>query len=56
MADITMCEDKECNKKDTCYRYIAKASSRQAYFLESPKKVKLGGQDCDYYWKVEEVG
>ena len=54
MADITMCTDNECPMKETCYRYVAPVSKyRQAYFLESPKRKKLTGYDCDYYWKVK---
>ncbi len=57
MADIMMCKDEECPKKDTCYRYTAKVNpDRQAYFLTSPKRKKMGGWDCDYYWKVSKDG
>lgn len=39
MADITMCEDKECSKSQDCYRFTAPANTwRQAYFMESPRK------------------
>lgn len=32
MPDITMCNNKECPKKEVCYRYMAKPSEyRQAY-------------------------
>lgn len=53
MADITMCNDKECTRKDTCYSYTATPCPyRQAYFVESPKRKKMDGYDCDYYWKT----
>ena len=55
MADITMCDDKDCQRKDSCYRYTATPSKyRQSYFVESPKRKKMGGYDCDYYWRVED--
>ena len=54
MADITMCTDHECNRKETCYRYIAEACKyRQSYFLNSPRRKKLGGSVCNYYWETE---
>jgi hypothetical protein len=38
MADITMCQDKECILKDECYRYTATPNPwRQAYFVYSPR-------------------
>ena len=50
MADITMCTDKRCDKRHTCYRFKAKASKhRQSYFNKSPRK----GDKCDYYWEVQ---
>ncbi len=56
MADITMCRDKECPKKDTCYRYTAPVNKhRQSYFTESPKRKKMGGYDCDYYWDTRDT-
>ena len=50
MADITMCRDKGCSKKQSCYRYNAPANFYgQAFFIESPRH-----QDgCNYYWKME---
>jgi hypothetical protein len=39
MADITMCQDKECPKKEQCYRYTAPANPyRQSYFVYSPRE------------------
>jgi len=54
MADITKCQDEECSMKKTCYRYTAKASDRQSYFIESPRRKKLTGYDCDYYLEVKD--
>ena len=53
MADITKCRDEECSRKDTCYRYTAEASDRQSYFIDSPRRKKFTGYDCDYYWEVK---
>lgn len=45
MPDITMCKGEGCEAKFTCYRFTAKPSMRQSYFMESP--IKDGG--CEYY-------
>lgn len=38
MADITMCDDKECPRAHTCYRLTADANPyRQSYFMQSPR-------------------
>jgi hypothetical protein len=31
MADITMCQNNDCKKKDKCFRYMAKPSEIQSY-------------------------
>jgi hypothetical protein len=49
MADITMCRGDGCGLKDDCYRYLAKASERQSFFVKPPAK----NGSCEYYWKVE---
>jgi hypothetical protein len=50
-ADITMCIGRDCPKKDTCYRFAAPPTwQRQSYFSEVP----YDGEDCNYYWKLEE--
>jgi hypothetical protein len=47
MPDITMCEDKECPKKNTCFRFLADPTlCWQPYFVKSPRK----GKKCEYYW------
>jgi hypothetical protein len=39
MADITMCEGKECPMKQNCYRHTAKPNEfRQSYFMHEPIK------------------
>ena len=51
MADITMCSDKDCSKKESCYRYNAKINECwQAYFGNSPRKEN---GDCEFYWKMK---
>lgn len=48
MADITMCNGKNCELAQTCYRYKANPSQyRQSYFCETP--IKDG--KCDHYWE-----
>ena len=57
MADITMCTDNDCPRRETCYRYKAVACKyRQSYFLNSPRKKKMGGSDCDKYWDTRKEG
>ena len=51
MADISMCSNKECTLKETCYRQKAyKNKYLQAY--GSFKQDDNG--KCDYYWKINE--
>lgn len=45
MLDITMCDNKECNKKETCYRYTAKPHEYWQSYCTF-----MGGKDCEYYW------
>jgi hypothetical protein len=47
MADITMCEGVNCDKRLTCYRYLATANPyAQSYFSETP----INNGECDMYW------
>lgn len=48
MADITMCQGKECPLKDKCYRYKAKPDEYQSYFGEPPFK----DGKCDHFWEM----
>ncbi len=48
MADISMCKGEFCSKRDTCYRYLAKADRYQAYFI-IPKEEQ--GNKCKVYWE-----
>ena len=45
MADITMCNNKKCPVKETCYRYLAAPSQYQSYFIINTE------EKCDEYWK-----
>jgi len=51
MSDITMCEGTNCPHKEKCYRFTAKPSEYQYYFIEPP--IKDG--KCDMYWGDAEV-
>jgi hypothetical protein len=53
MPDITMCKGDGCPLKETCYRFKAEPSDRQAWFIEVPYG-KSERQPCDYYWKIKE--
>lgn len=46
MADITKCRGDGCIVKEKCYRYTAKDSSYQSYFVEVPFREGK----CDMYW------
>ena len=49
MLDITMCTGEECPLKENCYRYTAKPSDYQSYFVESP----IENEECKYFWRDE---
>lgn len=52
MTDIAKCEGKDCNKADSCYRYLAPDDpyGYQAYIFDPPID-ETGG--CELYWQVE---
>lgn len=50
MPDIAMCQDKDCPKRLSCYRYTATPSQYQPYFAE--KMVDKKG-NCEYYIETE---
>lgn len=51
MADITMCSDETCKKRERCYRFTAKANEyMQSMFVYTPRK----GKDCEYFWDNED--
>lgn len=48
MPDIAMCTNKECPKRNKCYRYIAKSEPYfQAYCNFKPNKKG----ECEYFWE-----
>ena len=49
MPDITMCNCEHCPTREDCYRYIAKESYHQSYFITPPYDTIIGS--CEYYWK-----
>lgn len=49
MADITMCNGKGCDKKESCYRFTAKPSKYQSQFVEPP----IQNGECEEYWPNE---
>jgi hypothetical protein len=49
MADITMCNNGECEIKNTCYRWTAHQNPiRQSYFMDNPHVVK--SKPCPQHW------
>lgn len=50
MADITMCDGANCEKRESCYRYKATPNEYwQSYFTATPSE----DGKCDFYWKYE---
>jgi hypothetical protein len=55
MADIAMCKQQDCEKKDTCYRYIATPNKHyQSYLWFDPRNRKDSEEYCPVYWDIEE--
>ena len=51
MPDISMCDNKTCPLRNTCYRFIAKADPwRQAYGEFKWKSEEEGNVTCEHYW------
>jgi len=44
--DITMCPGTNCPQKEKCYRFTAKPSDYQSWFMKPP----IEDGKCDYYW------
>jgi hypothetical protein len=55
MPDITMCSGKDCEKKETCYRYTALPNPwYQSYFALVPLVTEDdGSQYCDEFIRNE---
>jgi len=51
MPDITMCPGTGCPHKEKCYRFTAKPSDYQSYFMTPP--IKEG--KCDMYWGENQI-
>lgn len=49
MPDISKCPTTDCPKKQMCYRYTAKASDYQSYFMTPP--IKEDGT-CEYFMEI----
>lgn len=50
-----MCNNHQCPLSSTCFRYLAKASQYQAYYILSPEdidKIRTTGK-CDEYWECK---
>lgn len=50
MPDITMCKDSDCEQHKDCYRFTAKPSEIQSYFVTTPRD----GKGCEYFWSNNE--
>lgn len=50
MPDITMCENKDCPLKQSCYRYTAIPSRYQSYANFAPDL--LSGK-CEDFWPIQ---
>lgn len=55
MADICKCSFSQCPLFSTCFRFLAKESQYQAYFVltdEDKEKIKKTGK-CSEYWECK---
>lgn len=51
MADITMCEGKDCPLKEKCRRFTdTPTPKRQSWFTISPWKENNGVIKCEFFW------
>ena len=47
MVDIAMCNRRDCERKNTCYRYLAFPDEYQTYLvIDTPDT-----EGCGYYWR-----
>lgn len=49
--DISKCDGVGCDRKETCYRYTAKADPIYQSYIRPINR----GEKCEDYWKVEEI-
>lgn len=53
MADISMCQNTECKKKDKCYRQTAIVNRFwQSYIQPDGNK---NGKGCTFFWKIRRI-
>jgi len=53
MVDISVCNRRDCPKKDTCFRYLAE---RNDYWQSQLVVDKLNLKDgCDMYWRCRNM-
>jgi len=50
MADITMCDGKDCPLKDLCYRFTA---TRDEYWQPMFHSAPFKDKKCDFFWSNE---
>ena len=48
MPDITMCLNSECDKRDSCYRFVAIPSDYQSYGSFRPEP----DGECLHFWEL----
>lgn len=54
MADISMCQNKDCPLRKNCYRYRAIPSEFwQSYVVVEPE-INQDGAKCDWFWDCRE--
>ena len=51
MADISMCNRRDCAKKNTCYRYLAFPDEYQSYIVIDKVNLEDG---CEAYWRCRD--
>lgn len=54
MADISMCMNKTCPIRTTCYRFLAPANDLRQSYCDFRCIHSKYGAVCDNYWKTEE--
>lgn len=52
MTDITKCSGDSCPLKENCFRYKAKDSCWQSYFVGTP--IDENGK-CEYFWSFNNL-
>lgn len=50
MVDISVCNRRDCPRKDTCFRYLADRDDYWQSELLVEKKI-LSSKGCDMYWQ-----